>query len=225
MEQILRAYTEPIGSDWDLHLSACEYDMNDVVHATTNAKPVVLMYGESPCTQLDSFIKATTRENGTNPTARKFVGQWKRHLRTAQLQLSKSQVTAYAQFSKDKRSPAMYGKEDLVMLSAKAITAPGDRGTKWKLRDQWYGPLTVLDTNTDDYGQLSAVRLQLPHQWRARDWFALEKIKQYLESDGEKWPSRVEPPPPDAVLVDGQRENIVEQILGHRPAECKRGLP
>jgi hypothetical protein len=35
MEQLLRAYTDPIGSDWDLHLSACEYDMHAEVPATT----------------------------------------------------------------------------------------------------------------------------------------------------------------------------------------------
>ena len=40
VEHILRAYTEPIGSDWDLHLSACEYVMHAAVHATTNAKSV-----------------------------------------------------------------------------------------------------------------------------------------------------------------------------------------
>jgi hypothetical protein len=65
----------------------------------------------------------------------------------------------------------------------------------------------------------------MPHQWKVHDWFALEKLKRYQSSDGTKWPLRVKPPPHDLVLVEGQREFEVAQILGHRPAKCKRGLP
>ena len=40
-----------------------------------------------------------------------------------------------------------------------------------------------------------------------------------------KWPARTKPLPPDSVMVEGQREFVVEQILGHRPAKCRKGKP
>jgi hypothetical protein len=206
-------------------LSACEYAMNDSVHSSMGEKPCVLMYGESPCTQLDWFIEAAHGEPVANPTAFEFVCTWKRHLRAAQELMRVKQADMYAQFNMSKRAPVPFTVGQTVMLSAKAITSPGDRGTKWKLRDQWYGPLTVIGVKQDDYGHLSTVRLQLPHQWRAHDWFSLDKIKEYNHSQATKWPLRVQPPVPDVVLVEGHEEHVVEQILSHRPAKCKKGKP
>jgi hypothetical protein len=83
------------------------------------------------------------------------------------------------------------------------------------------GPLTVIGVKQDDYGHLSTVRLQLPHQCRAHDWFACDKIKEYNHSQATKWPLRVKPPVPDVVLVEGYEEHVVEQIL----SRCKKGKP
>jgi hypothetical protein len=145
MEQILRAYTEPIGTDWDSHLSAVRYAMNDSVHSSTGEKPFVLMYGESPCTQLDWFIEAAHGEKVVNPTAFEFVCTWKRHLRAAQELMRVKQGDMFAQFNMTKRTPVPFIIGQTVMLSAKAITSPGDTGTKWKLRDQWYGRTSDSD--------------------------------------------------------------------------------
>jgi hypothetical protein len=131
----------------------------------------------------------------------------------------------FAQFNMTKRAPVPFTVGQTMILSARAITSPGDRGTKWKLRDHWYGPLAVIDVKHDDYGHLSTLRLQLPHQWRAHDWFALAKIKEYTHSQATKWPLRAQPPVPNVVLVEGYQEHVVEQIPSHRPAKCKKGKP
>ncbi len=199
--------------------------MHDSVHASTGEKLCVLMYGESPCTQLDWFIEAAHGEKLVNPPAFEVVCTWKRHLRAAQELTRVKQADIFAQFNMTKRAPVPFIIGQTVMLSAKAITSPGDRGTKWKLRDQWYGPLTVIDVKQDDYGHLSTVRLQLPHQWRAHDWFSMDEIKEYNHSQATKWPLRAKPPVPDVVLVEGYEEHVVEQILSHRPATCKKGKP
>ena len=48
MEQMLRAYTDPIGSDWDLHLSAREYATHDAVHVPTGIWGVASSSTQSP---------------------------------------------------------------------------------------------------------------------------------------------------------------------------------
>ena len=124
MEQVLRAYTEPLGSDWDQQLSACEYAINDSVHASTNQKPFVMVYGESPCTQLDWFVEAATGEAVVNPTATSFVTNWKRLLRTAQEMMRVKQAEMYAQHASEKRAPEEIVVNQTVMLSSKALTSP-----------------------------------------------------------------------------------------------------
>ena len=66
-----------MGSDWDQHLSAVEYAMNNTVSRATRTKPFVMMYGESPSTQLDLFTQHVMNSEkvnaGHSPQAKKFV--------------------------------------------------------------------------------------------------------------------------------------------------------
>ena len=67
---------------------------------------------------------------------------------------------------------------DRVLVSSKTMTTPTDRDTKWKLRDQWYGPLTVTETFIADGGKGPiSHRLKLPHQWKIYDVFHVSKLK------------------------------------------------
>ena len=77
MEQVLSAYVGEMGTDWDQHLSAVEYAMNNTVSRATGMKPFVMMYGESPSTQLDLFTQHVMNSEkvsaGHSPQAKKFV--------------------------------------------------------------------------------------------------------------------------------------------------------
>ena len=64
MEEILRAYVGDLGADWDLHLSAAEYAVNNSPARATGIKPFVMMYGESPSTQLDYFVQQVLESEG-----------------------------------------------------------------------------------------------------------------------------------------------------------------
>ena len=77
MEEILRAYVGDLGADWDLHLSAAEYAVNNSPARATGIKPFVMMYGESPSTQLDYFVQQVLESEGVkaghSPQAKRFV--------------------------------------------------------------------------------------------------------------------------------------------------------
>ena len=220
MEQVLRAYVGEMGSDWDQHLSAVEYAMNNTVSRATRMKPFVMMYGESPSTQLDLFTQHVMNSEkvnaGHSPQAKKFVTTWQRNLRNAQRMIQVALNQDKAGYERHTSKPHIYKVGDKVMLSAKAITSPGDRGTKWKMRAQFYGPLEVIQAKKDSSGVPAVYQLQLPFQWKIHNWFAEDKLKPFLESNADKWPARQIEEPPDTVMVDGKEEYEVEEILAHR---------
>ena len=228
MEQVLRAYVGEMGTDWDQHLSAVEYAMNNTVSRATGMKPFVMMYGESPSTQLDLFTQHVMNSEkvsaGHSPQAKKFVTTWQRNLRNAQRMIQVALDQDKAGYERHTSKPHTYKVGDKVMLSAKAITSPGDRGTKWKMRAQFYGPLEVIQVKKDSSGIPAVYQLQLPFQWKIHNWFAEAKLKPFLESDTNKWPARETEEPPDTVMVDGREEYEVEEILAHR-VNSSKGQP
>ena len=229
MEQILRAYVGDLGADWDLHLSAAEYAMNNSYSSATGMKPFVMMYGESPSTQLDHFVQQVLAAEGVqagySPPAKQFVRDWQRMLQKAYVQILHAQQTDRAAVERRSNPPHKYQVGQQVMLSSKALTSPGDRGTKWKLRAQFYGPLTVTGIRRDARGEPTAYQLELPRQWRVHRWFAEEKLKPFYAADKRKWPSLAEDDAPPTEMVDGREEFVVDRILGHRVQRDSRGQP
>ena len=229
MEEMLRAYVGDLGSDWDLHLSAAEYAVNNSPARATGIKPFVMMYGESPSTQMDYFVQQVLESEGIkaghSPQAKKFVLDWQRHLRSAQMRILMARAADRAAFEKRSRAPHRYKVGQQVMLSSKAITSPGDRGTKWKLRSQYYGPLTITDIRLDSRGEPAAYQLELPRQWRVHRWFSEDKLKPFNVPDSQKWPSLTEEQPPPTELVEGHEEHVVDRILGHRVERNAQGQP
>jgi hypothetical protein len=57
------------------------------------------------------------------------------------------------------------------------------------------------------------------------NWFSEDKLKPYLASNTQKWPHRIEDPPPPTELVDGREEYVVDKIVGHRVQKTTRGAP
>ena len=229
LEQILRAYVGDLGADWDLHLSAAEYAMNNSPARATGQKPFVMMYGESPSTQLDHFVQQVLETEGIkagySPQAKQFVRDWQRRLQRAYVQIMQTQKADKKAVEKRSNPPHRYQVGQRVMLSSKALTSPGDRGTKWKLRAQYYGPLTVTGIRRDPQGEPAAYQLELPRQWRVHRWFAEEKLKPFYVADSRKWPSLTEEKAPPTQLVDGREEFVVDRILGHRVERDRQGNP
>ena len=187
------------------------------------------MYGESPSTQLDHFVQQVLETEGIkagySPQAKQFVRDWQRRLQRAYVQIMQTQKADKKAVEKRSNPPHRYQVGQRVMLSSKALTSPGDRGTKWKLRAQYYGPLTVTGIRRDPQGEPAAYQLELPRQWRVHRWFAEEKLKPFYVADSRKWPSLTEEKAPPTQLVDGREEFVVDRILGHRVERDRQGNP
>jgi hypothetical protein len=227
MEQILRAYVDPRQQDWDLHLAAAEFAINDSKHKSTGFKPFDLVYGShnSPMSQLDVYLQAALRDGQQNPKANQFVETWRKNLRDARIKIINAQQQQTRQYDQRHR-PVQFNIGERVLLSAKSLTAPTHRDTKWKLRDQWYGPLTVTKVIRGDGSKNLppvAYQIRLPHQWKMHNVFAVNKLKSYTPSDNNKWPNRKRALIPPTEMIDGQKEQVVERVLGHRDVSRRRG--
>ena len=101
-----------------------------------------------------------------------------------------------------KRRHVDFKQNDMVMLSSKNVALKGV-GTP-KLLARWLGPFKI----TEMVGKVAA-RLELPDTAKMHDVFHVSLLKPY--KDG----GRVQLPPAP-IVVDGETEYVVEQILAHR---------
>jgi hypothetical protein len=173
MEQILRAYTNNRQTDWDQHLAAAEFAVNDAVHQGTNHSPFSLVYGAhgQPMSQLDLYLESAKSKITGNPAAGNFVEKWRSDLIDARYHIVQAQFNQAKYYNK-LHTMVEHAVGDRVLVSSKSITAPTDRDTKWKLRDQWYGPLTITERlQPSGEGPVTSYRLKLPHQWKVHDVF------------------------------------------------------
>jgi hypothetical protein len=225
MEQILRAYTNNRQTDWDLHLAACEFAVNDAVHQGTKHSPFSLVYGShgQPMSQLDLYLESAKSKLTGNPAAGNFVEKWRNDLIDARHHMVQAQ-DLQAKYYNRLHDMVEHAVGDKVLVSSKSITAPTDRDTKWKLRDQWYGPLTIIERlQPSDKGPVTTYRLRLPHQWKVHDTFSVDKLKPYVENDDKLWKNRKSADAPQTQTVAGYNEYVVERILGHRDIRVRRG--
>ena len=207
METILRAYTEPRGLDWDLHLAAAEYAMNDSVNASTRQTPFVLNHGESPACTLDYFLEAKV-EQATNPAGRKFVAQWKANLESARKEVLSAQERMKTRYDGMHRPQVKFNCGEKLLFDLRHVTAPVHRGVKAKLRPQ-YLPFTLIEVLHGDDGEPCNYRLDIPKAMQIHDVFHESKLRPYVPPNCEKWPSTALVEMADPVDVEGQEEYVV----------------
>jgi hypothetical protein len=225
MEQILRAYTNNRQTYWDLHLAAAEFAVNDAVHQGTLHSPFSLVYGShgQPMSQLDLYLESAKSKITGNPAAGNFVEKWRNDLIDARYHMVQAQFNQAKYYNK-LHTMVEHAVGDRVLVSSKSITAPTDRDTKWKLRDQWYGPLTITERlQPSGEGPVTSYRLRLPHQWKVHDVFSVDKLKSYVENDDTLWKDRKSAHAPQTQSVAGFNEYVVERVLGHRDIRVKKG--
>ncbi|EGO03080.1 hypothetical protein SERLA73DRAFT_24846, partial [Serpula lacrymans var. lacrymans S7.3] len=128
----------------------------------------------------------------------------------AEKSLQKAAEQMKKQYDKKKREAVEYRAGDKVYVEATNIST--DRPAK-KLDDKRHGPFEILEKIGE-----SAYKLALPPTWRPiHPVFNEIKLTPYREA---QFPSQQKPKPIPPVIVDGQEEYEVEEVLDSR---LKRG--
>ena len=211
LEDMLRHYVDPNHTDWDTHLAAAEFAINNSYQESIKTTPFRLNTFEDPPTPM------TLGKNSRVPAAQMLANQMEDDLLRAKAALQSAQDRQKL-YADKKRRPIHYRIGDQVMLNAKNIRLrnPGSP----KFMPKWLGPFTIIDTcdkhrsrefesvHPENPGP-SAVRLDLPASMRIHNVFHVSLLKPY-KSDGSRQP------PPMPIELEGEEWFIVESILNHR---------
>ena len=196
LQDMLRHYINPMHNDWDEHLSAVEFAINNSYQESIQMSPFMLVYGQNPLTP------TTLRVSGIdNPKALKVSTTLMERIAAAKLALTAAQQRQKANADK-KRGDVEFQEQQEVLLSTRNINIKGVGSPKFM--PKWIGPFTVVKR----VGK-TAYELDLPANMKIHDVFHASLLKPYLK-DG-----RVQPPPPE-LMVDGQEEFEVEFVLDCR---------
>ena len=220
METILRAYIEPRQKDWDEHLAAAEFAINDSVHASTGYTPFQLICGESPMSHLDLFLEEITKVNP--PTrdknrldARNFMQQWRNNLGDARKALEVAQAVQSQLYDRS-RKDVQFALGDRLLISRKHLSIPADRDVPWKLKALYDGDYPVTKVHSRPDGSAFAYQLKLPPKMiknGLHDVFAPDKLVKFRGES--KFPSQQQEEE-ETAIVDGRTEYVVRRIWAHR---------
>ncbi len=211
LEDMVRHYVGPSHKDWDNHLAAAEFAINNSYQESIKTTPFRLNIAEDPTTPMNVCKESKV------PAAWKLANQIRDDLVKAREALQNAQNRQKLCADK-KRHPTHFKVGDKVMLNAKNIQLrhPGSP----KFLPKWLGPFKIIDTcdrhRTREFESVhpenpgpTAVKLHLPEHMRIHNVFHVSLLKLYV-SDGKYQP----PPPP--IELEGGEWFTVERILNHR---------
>ena len=197
LEEILRAYVDARQHDWDLHLTAAEFAINNAPSVSTGQSPFYLNYGYHPLTpatiELDPIIG--------NQGAIDFMQRWEQDLSRAKQLLQQAQERQ-KKFADQRRQDHVFKSGDNVMLSSANLNIPG--GSKFTAR--WLGPFKVLDVISP-----VALRLALPSTMKIHPVIHVSRLKPYHSSDSYPGRDYSRPTP-----IIGEDIYLAERILDKR---------
>ncbi|SCV69303.1 BQ2448_2323 [Microbotryum intermedium] len=200
--QALRAVVNRQQNDWVRHLANIEFAINASVNASTNKSPFEVVLGRLPRLLPTSLNRPDLPDV---PAASDLISERKAVL-----------VEVRDALAAAKPDIAV---GDLVMVDTRDRRLRFKTGYRKsaKLFDRFEGPYKVIATNA----ATSNYTLQLNEDDRSHPTFHVSKLRRYRPNDPVNFPNR-EPARPKPVLVDGQEEWVVQEILEEKARGKKR---
>jgi hypothetical protein len=201
LETYLRIFVNQRQSDWVDLLPLAEFQYNNHIHASTQHTPFMLDSGRNPRMGFEPNLKSNKVES-----ANEFRDRMSATLEEAKAALTKAK-DEMAKYYNRRRIPApVFEKGDRVFLDASDIRT--DRPSK-KLSHLRLGPFKILDRVSS-----IAYKLDLPKSMsKLHPVFNVVKLTPVGQ---DPIPGRHPEPPPDPVIVDGELEYEVEEVLNSR---------
>jgi DNA polymerase IIIc chi subunit len=198
LEDMLRHYVASDQKDWDQHLDAAEFAINNSYQESVKETPFMLNYGRHPNTPVSMLIE----HNSKVPAAKSLVQQIADGIARAK-ECMKAAQDRYKAYADKSRVDCRFTVGQQVMLHTKNIRLQGAK----KLLPRWLGPFTVERVVSP-----VAYKLTLPSTMqRVHFVFHVGLLKPYKLDPGRQSHGIV------PVLEDADGPVFeVEAILGHR---------
>jgi hypothetical protein len=204
MEEMLRHYVSYDQKNWADLLPLLEFTYNNSVHKVTRQTPFMLNTGQHPLEISDLLLPPNRGTKVANVTT--FVSQL-RDMTAAAREAILLANDSYMKYADKDRRDVVFDEGDKVLLSTKFFRPPADQERRRKLSSPYAGPFEIVKRISP-----VAYRLKLPVGTNVHDVFHASLLKEY---HADKTGARIEPIP-EAVLVDGETEYVVDTILDHR---------
>jgi len=221
LEEMLRNHCSTNQREWSKFLGQVQFAYNSRISESTGFAPFEMVYGRVPPPpaalglpqlhqqqQAAGSSNSSSRERVSGPAAavEELVKQLQETWRKAKLSIRNAQLKQ-AKAVNQQRSTQVFKAGDLVYLKAshvRNIPAALSR----KLLSKWLGPYPISKMRGP-----AAAELKLPATFKIHPVVHVSNLKPSQQSD--RFGPRVEPPP-EAVLIEGELEDEVEDILDKR---------
>ena len=201
LEQYLRLFTSERQDDWDELLPMAEFQYNNHVHASTKETPFMLDTGRHPRMGFEPRQQPSKLE-----AVNEFKERMASSLEEAKAALSKAQDDMARYYNQRRQPTPVFKPGDRVYLDASDIrtTRPSH-----KLSHRNLGPFEIVKAVGSH-----AYKLKLPHSMKLlHPVFPVVKLTIAPE---DPIPGRRPRPPPPPVIVNGEQEWEVEEIINSR---------
>jgi hypothetical protein len=193
--------------DWVTVLPALELAHNSAVHSTTHKTPFEVERGFLP--RVPRFLISAEKQSELriDPSAASYADMIAKAQARAQEAINDAFEYAKSRWDAS-HTPPPFKVGDSVLLSTKNISFDGSK----KLQEPYIGPFAIIRLIGPN-----AVELALTGSYiRRHPVFPVSLLKLYKAGDPELFPGRSQPPPPEPVVLDGQAEYEVEEVLDER---------
>jgi hypothetical protein len=203
VQETIRAYINYNQDDWDEHLTAAEFAVNNTRSRVTGFTPFMLDTGRDPRTP--SLIQIDTRLESVN----EFLTRLQGNITFARNRLIHEQQKAADQANQH-RTEQEFNVGDRVLLQREHVTPEPMRGqTSRKLQPKYYGPFKILEKTGPN-----AYKLELPPTIKIHPVINADRLKPYKENPQEFGSRGEDHPPP--IQVEDHDEYEVDKILKKR---------
>ena len=205
LEDMLRHYINPKQNNWEELLAPAEFAINNAYQASIQDTPFYLNSGRHP--RLPSDLNLA-RKPSKDPAAADFIGNIQKAIARAKVCMKAAQQRQ-KKYADQKRSDLYFNIGDMAWLSSEhiAIKAIGSR----KMLALWLGPFKV----TAKVGPVNYT-LDIPEHYRIHKTFHVSMLR--LAHDNGSGNRR-----PPILMIEGQEEFELEEILAHRPLHKQKG--
>jgi hypothetical protein len=186
IEQILRAYVEPMHSDWATWLPLTEFAYNSLQHSSTKVSPFEANYGYAPSTPATLHLPPAGSDD--------YASRLRDIHQLVQQESAAAKVYQAAQANKHRRAVHLF-VGDRVWLNTTKL-AFKDQPSK-KFKDRSCGPFEILEKVSP-----VAYRLALPTQMAVHPVFHVSRLRLAVPSSPKEFPGRPQASRPIPVATD-----------------------